>query len=289
MFSKNFIQLILLFATIFVLTISGYGLFIWFVITIMKGGAAFGLLFVAVVAGVASFFNPCAFPLLPAFLAQYYTTQEGERKKSAKHILFSGFAAALGVTVFNLLLGSILGLFGAGFGKSLGLAGDNPNIPVRWLRGIVGVLLLYLGFSHFIGKGNPFTKLSRFFHPKPAPQQSQQEQTWFKKLFAYGFGYTLLGIGCGGPILAGLFIFALSQGGFLDALLALAVYSFVMAALMIVVSIIVAFSKDSLLQTLRQSTVKIQRVSGIFLLLVGLFLILSSIFVTAFTSILFPS
>ena len=84
MFSKNFIQLILLFATIFVLTISGYGLFIWFVVTIMKGGAAFGLLFVAVVAGVASFFNPCAFPLLPAFLAQHYTTKEKEGKKKER-------------------------------------------------------------------------------------------------------------------------------------------------------------------------------------------------------------
>ena len=282
------LSLVLFLIIILALVVSGYGLFIWFVITIMKGGAAFGLLFVAVVAGVASFFNPCAFPLLPAFLAQYYTTKEGKREKSAKHILFSGFAAALGVTAFNLLLGSILGLLGAGFGKSLGLAGDNPSVPVRWLRGIVGVFLVYLGFSHFTGKGNPFTRLSRFFHQKPVPQQRQQEQIWFKKLFAYGFGYTLLGIGCGGPILAGLFVFALSQGGFLNALLALAVYSFVMAVLMIVVSIVVAFSKDSLLQTLRQSTVKIQRVSGVLLLLVGAFLILSSIFVTAFTSILFP-
>jgi len=286
--ANSVLPLVLFFGVILALVVGGYGLFIWFVINIVQGGAAYGLLFVAAVAGVASFFNPCAFPLLPAYLAQYYTTKEGENKKSSKHILLSGFAAALGVTVFNLLLGLIIGILGAGFGKSLGLAGENPSLPIRWLRGIVGAILLYLGFSHLTGRGNPFAWLSRFFHPKPLAKGSQQEQSWFKKLFAYGFGYTLLGIGCGGPILGGLFIFALSQGGFLTALLALAVYSFVMASLMILVSTVVAFSKEGLLGVLRQSTVKIQRLSGILLLLVGLFLILSSVYISEFTKILFP-
>ena len=79
-----FFSLTLLFAIIFLLVAGGYGLFIWFVLNIMKGDASYGLLFVAVVAGVASFFNPCAFPLLPAFLAQHYTTKEKEEKKSVK-------------------------------------------------------------------------------------------------------------------------------------------------------------------------------------------------------------
>jgi len=286
--ANSVLPLVLFFGIILALVVGGYGLFIWFVINIMKGGAAYGLLFVAAVAGVASFFNPCAFPLLPAYLAQYYTTKEGENKKSAKHIILSGFAAALGVTAFNMLLGLIIGILGAGFGKSLGLAGENPSLPIRWLRGIVGALLLYLGFSHLTGRGNPFIWLNRFFHPKPVSNEERQKQSWFKKLFAYGFGYTLLGIGCGGPILGGLFIFALSQGGFLTALLALAVYSFVMASLMILVSTVVAFSKEGLLGVLRQSTVKIQRLSGILLVLVGLFLILSSIYISEFTKILFP-
>ena len=284
MFSKNFIQLILLFTTIFVLTISGYGLFIWFVITIMKGGAAFGLLFVAVVAGVASFFNPCAFPLLPAFLAQHYTTKEKEGKKSVKGLLISGLVTALGLITFNIILGSVIGILGTGFGKSLGLTGENPSTVVRWLRGIAGVFIVYLGFSHVTGRGNPFGKLGHLWSPK----LPSQENSSLRKLYSYGFGYTLLGIGCGGPIMAGLIVFALSRGGFADALLAFGVYSLTMALLMIMVSILIALSKENILQRLRQSTGTIQRISGILLLLVGVFLILSSIFVTAFTNILFP-
>ena len=285
MIPKLNLKLFLFIFLILVLVAGGYGLFIWFVINIMKGGAAFGLLFVAVVAGVASFFNPCAFPLLPVYLAQYYTTKEGENKKPKEQLLLSGLAAALGLITFNLLLGVGIGILGAGFGKSLGLAGENPSISVRWLRGIVGIFILYLGFSHATGKGNPFAKLGHLWHPKSSPQEKQAK---FRKLYAYGFGYPLLGIGCGGPIMAILFVFALSQGGFADAFLAFIIYSLVMALLMIVVSLLIALSKETLLQSLRQSTVAIQRVSGVLLLIVGAFLILSSIFITAFTNILFP-
>jgi len=282
---KDFLKIIIPILIILALVIGGYGLFIWFIITIMKGGAAYGLFFVAGVAGVASFFNPCAFPLLPAYLAQHYTIKEGEGKKPMNKLLFSGVAAALGLITFNLLLGSIIGVLGAGFGKSLSLAGENPSVPVRWLRGVVGIVLLYLGFSHTTGRGNPFRKLSHLWHPKPASQKSQSS---FKKLYSYGFGYTLLGIGCGGPIMGGLIVFALSQGGFTDALLAFGVYSLTMALLMIVVSTLIALSKETLLQGLSQSTVTIQRASGVLLVIVGAFLIFSSIFITTFTSILFP-
>ena len=285
MLLKDWVKLGIPILIILTLVAGGYGLFIWFVINVMQGGAAFGLLFVAVVAGVASFFNPCAFPLLPAFLAQYYTKKETGDKKSTKNLILSGLAAASGLITFNLLLGVIIGVLGASFGKSLGLAGENPSIIVRWLRGIVGVLLLYLGFSHATGRGNPFGKLGHLWFPKLPSQGSSSS---FRKLYSYGFGYTLLGIGCGGPIMAGLIVFALSQGGFMNALLAFAVYSLTMAFLMVVVSTLIALSKESLLSGLRQSTGVIQRVSGVLLLVVGAFLILSSLFITTFTSILFP-
>ena len=155
-------KLILIFIVILALVAGGYGLFIWFIINIMKGAAAFGLLFVAVVAGIASFFNPCSFPILPAYLAEYYTTQGSSKFESKKKILLSGFVAALGVTAFNILLGSLIGILGVGFGRSLGLAGGEPSSFVRWLRGVIGGLLLLLGFSHATGRGIKFGALERF-------------------------------------------------------------------------------------------------------------------------------
>lgn len=276
-------KLILLFLVILTLVAGGYGLFIWFIINVMRGDAAFGLLFVAVVAGIASFFNPCSFPVLPAYLAQYFTAGE-EAESGKKKILISGLYAALGVTAFNIILGLLIGFLGVGFGKSLGLAGGDPSSLVRWLRAIIGGFLLILGYSQITGRGITFGGLERLFRKVYRVRQKNQ----FGKIFSYGFGYTLLGIGCGGPILAGLSIYALSLGGFLQALLAFVVYSLVMAMLMILVSTLVAFSKQAFLKDLGKSVVAIKKFSGILLLLVGFFLILSSVFVTEFTRILFP-
>lgn len=282
---KTSLKLLLLFILILALVAGGYGLFIWFVVNIMKGDAAFGLLFVAVIAGVASFFNPCSFPVLPAYLASYYTKEETDKEgQRPRQVLISGSVAALGVTVFNILLGILIGILGVGFGKSLGLAGGDPSSIVRWIRGILGVLLLYLGYSHITGRGINFNALEQLF----IKFRSKKIKTGSAKMFSYGFGYTLLGIGCGGPILAGLSVYALSLGGFAQALLAFLVYSAVMAGLMIVVSALIALSKETILSDLRKSVVSIKRMSGGLMVLVGVFLVLSSIFVTTFTGILFP-
>ena len=279
------VKLILLFILILALVTGGYSLFIWFVLNIMQGDAAFGLLFVAVIAGVASFFNPCSFPVLPAYLASYYTKEgSDEDSQRPRQILISGSTAALGVAVFNILLGVMIGILGVGFGKSLGLAGGDPSSIVRWIRGILGVLLLYLGYSHITGRGINFNALEKLY----MKSRSNKTQTGSAKMFSYGFGYTLLGIGCGGPILAGLSVYALSFGGFAQALLAFLVYSAVMSGLMIIVSVLIALSRETLLSDLRKSVVGIKRMSGGLMVLVGIFLILSSIFVTTFTSILFP-
>ena len=87
--------------------------------------------------------------------------------------------------------------------------------------------------------------------------------------------------------MVGLSVFAFSQGGFSQALLAFLVYSLVMALLMVFVSTLVASSKEGLLKDLGKSVLVIKRTSGVPLLIVGLFLIISSIFVTAFTRIFF--
>lgn len=260
-------------------TIGGYGLFLWFVVNVMRGEVAFGLGFVAVIAGIASFFNPCAFPLLPAFLAQ-----RSEAVGNKRRLVFASIAAALGMSTFNVLLGLFIGLLGTGFGASLKISGDTPNIAVRWLRGVVGLAMVYFGFSHITHKGNPLRWLNRYFHKTPKVREGGS----LAAFYAYGFGYPLLGIGCGGPILAGLSVYALAQGGFSAAFVAFVTYALVMAALMVATALLVAYSRDALLQTLRQSTVAIQRVSGSLLILVGIFLSLSSIFTTAFTNFFLP-
>ena len=107
-------------------------------------------------------------------------------------------------------------------------------------------------------------------------------------MYMYGFGYNALVIGCCGPIMAGLFVFSLSLGGFAAALLAFIIFSLTMVVLMLGISILVGLSKDTLINKMKSSSGTIKKFTGIVLFLVGLFLLLSSIFTGTFTSILFP-
>jgi len=292
--AKNWLAFLVYIAFVVGLTAGGYTLFIYLLVNAFPNAASLGIIFVSIVAGIASFFNPCAFPILPGYLAQYYVSapQKEERRLPAEAsaqagsrlgvILFYGFVAAIGVIVFNIFLGAIVGGLGTGFANSLGLSGPEPNIYIRWFRGIVGVFLILLGYSHATGRGVNFARLGHWI---PRYEQSKSPT---RNFFYYGFFYPLIGIGCGGPILAALSLFALASGGFLSALSAFLIYSAVMAVLMIAVSLLVGLSREGLLRIVGNSASAIKKTSGVILLLVGAFLILSAVFVQIFTKLLFP-
>ena len=89
--------------------------------------------------------------------------------------------------------------------------------------------------------------------------------------------------------MAGLFVFALTAGGgFTSVLFAFLIFSLTLATLMIAMSLLVGYSQNTMITHLRGSSSKIKKVSGIILAIVGLFLLLSAIFVREFVSVLFP-
>ncbi len=263
----------------------GYLTFVFFVASFAPTAGALSLVIFATVAGVATFFNPCAFPLLPGYLAHQVKVTPEEKRKGLGALLYGGSVAALGLTTFNLILGGILAVLGVAFLGSLALASAEPNLGVRIFRGVVGILLIALGVSHVTGRGLTFGFLEgigqrfRFF----------QGTSPTKELYAYGFGYNAVGIGCGGPILAGLSVFAFAFGGFGATLVAFLVFSLTMASLMIVISVLPAILGGTSMRRLGRSTGKIQRVAGIGQAIVGAFILFSSIYTALFVEAFFPS
>lgn len=92
------------------------------------------------------------------------------------------------------------------------VAGRQPNEYLLLFRGAVGAALIALGLSHFFGRGINF----HFLSPLGRRFTSTQGLGQTKGLFTYGFGYNAIGIGCGGPIMAGLGVFAFSAGASLQ-------------------------------------------------------------------------
>lgn len=124
----------------------------------------------AIVAGVASFFSPCAFPLLPSYFSFYQTAgrrADGPGKGAGKALKF-GLAAALGVITFALILGAIIAVLGTGVAQRLSISAPEASQFVRIFRGVVGAILLTLGISQLLGWNLKPTFVDAFaFYTRP--------------------------------------------------------------------------------------------------------------------------
>jgi len=238
-----------------ILSLAGYFVFLGF---ITQNQVLLSVFPLAIVAGVASFFSPCVFPLLPTVVA---TTLKAERKINP---LLLGLTGALGVASFLLILGLII----AAVGQPLGVA-LQQNLGI--IRGVVGVFLIYLAVN----------QLSDKFHfnllEKLSPQVAITKKAPIKSVYLYGFGYTLAGSGCTVPILGGLTLGALVSGGFMAAFASFSLAAIVMAALMFIFMIF-AGSIKTIPENLTAATPKIKKVAGVVLLIIGMFYILNAFF-----------
>ena len=262
---------------------AGYYAFILFMTKVVPDLASFGIVLVAVVAGIATFFNPCSFAVLPAYLSRFFAVNEVS--KNRVKVIYYGVIVSLGIVTFNLVFGSLIGLLGENFAKSFALATENPNVYVLIFRGIIGAVLIALGAMIVFGRSFHFA----VFDKVSSSVSSLQGKNPTRSFYIYGLGYNLIGIGCAGPILAILTVFAFASGGFSSALLAYAIFSLTMGALMVFLSILVAFAQTDLISKMGMQVTKIRKVSSFILILVGLYLLLSSIFVKQFVGLLFPS
>lgn len=272
-------------AIVAIIILAGYFTFILFFTQILPNATSFSLVLVAIIAAIATFFNPCSFPTLPVYLTRFYSAgEETKPKNRLNSILFYGLLVSLGIIVFNTLFGALIGLLGEGFAKSFALGGvDVPNLYVLIFRGIIGVLLISLGLMTLLGRGfhGIFGRIGRLF-------SSGQSKSPSRSMFLYGFGYNAIGIGCAGPIMASLAVFALASGGIFSAITAFLVFSITMSILMTGLSFLVGKSKTETIRKLSMKTGTIKKISSVIIILVGIYLLLSSIYVREFVSLLFP-
>ena len=93
----------------------------------------------AVVAGLASFFSPCAFPLLPAAVT-------GNLKSDSKASpLIVGLVSASGLITLLLLVGLVIAIIGQPLGELL-------QNNLRVIRGVIGIILIYLAYNQISSK-----------------------------------------------------------------------------------------------------------------------------------------
>ncbi|RMF79272.1 MAG: hypothetical protein D6737_11885 [Chloroflexi bacterium] len=145
---------------------------------------------VAGVAGVASFFAPCSFPLLVTFMTHEVSDTVDDSRSLRRGLQFAA-PLALGMTAFLLLVGGILALGGEALFASVTFSSPTG----RLLRGLAGMLLLLLGLMQLERLPFHFYGVENLASPLLNMQQKYGRQRPFVGFVLMGFAYPLAGFG----------------------------------------------------------------------------------------------
>ncbi len=215
---------------------------------------------IALFAGIASFFSPCSFPMLPGYMAYYFGI--GKKESGYRKAVAGGGAAAIGMITVYLLVGALL-LYSASL--------VSPYIPMLGI--VVGAALIVLGILMFTPL--QYDALLRPFRPLSSGIRrifGRKEHGLAAKLFAYGVGYGSAATGCTAPVFLAVIMAAMSSS-FMTGILALLIYSLSAGLLMVSVTLLMATVEHKAIDFLKRNTERIKMGSALMLIIVGAYLI----------------
>jgi cytochrome c-type biogenesis protein len=236
-----------------------------------------GFVSLAILAGIASFFSPCAFPMLPGYMAFYLKKfSESAENIQMRKAVMAGSISALGIIIVYLIIGGLVVVAGTSMLQYLGYLGL-----------IVGIILIALGALLFTPLQywkivRPFQTLwsrlrnlgkKKSEEDKGISTTTPGEQGFYGGLFAYGVGYGAAAAGCTAPLFVAVMLAALVSGTLLLGILILFLYTASAALLMLAVTLIIAYFGAGAAQKLAQYTEVIKKISGAVLVVVGVYLV----------------
>lgn len=199
----------------------------------------------AITAGIATFFSPCSYPLLPGYVG-FYLNQSGADEASLGGAGVRGVVAGIGV----------LATFGVLTGLTL-LVGQSALADITLFEALVGGLLILFGLLVVSGHA-PSISL-------PLPKRRSS-------VFGFGVfgaGYALASAGCVAPI----FLAVVARAASLPtetATLLLAAYAGTVAALMISVTVATGVGLMTNASRLSAYSGGLKRLAGVVMILAGL-------------------
>ncbi|MHA1400540.1 MAG: thioredoxin-like domain-containing protein [Candidatus Heimdallarchaeaceae archaeon] len=243
----------------------------------------------AIITAIASFFSPCAFPLMPSYLAhilgQDTKSKKGEEeakeeeiqgdereediqtKKKENNVLLYiliGSFGGVGILVSYLLLGFIITILGSAI---------KTYIP--YLVPIIGGILILLGITMFTNFSLQFSRIQQWINKKQLRFNKGKDSatTRIQQTFLYGIGYGLASLGCNAPI---FFAFALqvSSQDIWKILFAFIAFSLTIIILMATATVLISFSRDVILNNIKSSTDIIKKIAAAIIVAVGIYLLL---------------
>lgn len=202
-------------------------------------------------AGIATFFAPCAFPLLPGYVS-YYVGRDDSTPDSTLSTVTR--AALIGIVVsagFFLVYGLLTGVVVV-FGSAL-----LSNVSLLEL--IVGTVMIGLGGVMLSGRQLSLTHV-----------RLPERRRTLPGFFAFGVLYAAAAAGCTAPVFAAVAVNALSLGP-VSGVLTLVAYALGMSVLMVGVTVAASLGRDVLVRRMAARAGLIQRLAGGLLIVAGVY------------------
>jgi cytochrome c-type biogenesis protein len=206
----------------------------------------FSRLTVTFVAGAYALLSPCGYPMLPGYIS-YYLGIKSSLRKAVTH----GVACVLGIITVFSTIGAIASLLGSVI---------NPLIP--YLELVAGIATILFGISILIEID--FSPLNLLLK---APKTRGAVG-----IFLYGVIYGLATLGCSAPLFFSILFLAIASGS-LNGFITFLVYALGMSVPLILTTVLVVMAKKSILKKIVTMTSRLQKMSGIILLIIGTYLI----------------
>src|SRR5713226_3905708 len=212
---------------------------------------------IAFAGGLLSFLSPCVLPLVPGYISlmsgvsiDHLRGEGGSRSVARRAVIINSIAFNVGLSVIFLALGATAGLVGSA-------VISNP-----WVRIIGGLVIIVFGL-HLIG----LLKIKYLY--KDTRQFSNEKPRGMFGSLTLGIAFAAGWTPCIGPILGGIIGLAATSGGWKGGLLLSAFYSAGLAVPFLITGLgINQFL--SFYSKFRRHLHKVEVVSGIILILIGI-------------------
>jgi cytochrome c biogenesis protein CcdA len=209
----------------------------------------------AFAAGLVATVNPCGFAMLPAYLSYFMGIEEEEQSRVAalRAALIIGAVVSVGFLVVFGLAGILIT---AGFRVVIDL--------IPWVAIVVGVAVIGLGIA-----------LVRGYELKVGLPKTSRAASGrgYRSVFLFGISYAVASLSCTLPVFLTVVATQVTRGSFVSGIATFAAYGAGMAVVLMAVTVTIAVGKQSLVAWLRGSARHISRVSGIILVVAGLYIV----------------
>ena len=213
--------------------------------------APFGFAFAA---GMASAVNPCGFAMLPAYLGLYLGANEkgNEDVKPVRHLgraLVVGGAVTAGFVVLFGVAGTVIGLGARSFAGGV----------LPWVGLGVGVVLAIAG-SWLIGGGKLYTGIAA----RASARMGNPGQVSLRGYFMFGLSYGTASLSCTLPIFLAVVgsTLTLAVSNLATSFGQFVLYALGMGAVIMALTIGMAFFKGAMVRTMRQALPYIQPIGS---------------------------